>query len=338
MKPYITIVIPTRNDDYAGSMKAKTLIGLNDLIGKLRKCNFTTEIIIVEWNPPDNTLSIVDCLVDLEIPKNIELRVITVPNSIHRRYRGHEKINLNGGVATNVGIRRSKGEFVLWKAVDSFYSDSLIDFLSKKQLDKNSFYRVARYDINLDTSKHDINSINLENNIKISYEWNGFGLFTAAAGDFILMSKLSWFKIRGFPENDATTLLGVDNEAVWAASGSGLKQIVLQDGMKVYKIWHPGLFSTRVNALNYDSSYFKKIILKMPIGTRKLINNIGITLRTLVLGVFNLPDTTVCGVKTRSYFRFELICYFRSITFGGAFLYSDQWGLKSDHLDEHILK
>ena len=80
MKPYITIVIPTRNDDYAGSMKEKILIGLNDLIEKLSKCIFKTEIIIVEWNPPEKKLSIVDFLVELIIPQNIELRIIKVPN------------------------------------------------------------------------------------------------------------------------------------------------------------------------------------------------------------------------------------------------------------------
>jgi GT2 family glycosyltransferase len=237
-----------------------------------------------------------------------------------------------------VGIRRSKGEFVLLKVVDSFYSDALVDFLSKKRLEKNCFYRVARYDVKIDITKHEINSINLESNIESSYEWSGKGLFTAAAGDFILMARSSWFRIRGFPEDGAMTLLGTDNEVVWAAKGMGLNQVVLQDNIKVYKIWHPGLFSTRVKVINYDNSRIKIFIKKMPSTLRNLIKNIAITIRMLTLGALNLPHTTVSGIKTRSYFRYELMCYLRIITFGGAFFYSNQWGLKSVELKEYTLK
>jgi hypothetical protein len=338
MNPYISIVIITRNDIYAGSMKDKLIIGLNDLFVKLSKCKFSIEIIIVEWNPPENMPTINNYLMDIEIPQNIELKIIKVPNSIHIRYHGHEKKALISEVAMNVGIRRSRGEFIVYKAVDSFYSNKLIDFLSKKELESNIFYRVARYDVKIDIFKNEINSINLESNIIDSYEWNGRGLFTSAPGDFIMMHRSAWFRIRGFPESSAAVLLGSDNEVVFAAIGIGLKQVVLQDGIKVYKIWHSGLFSTRVKSVNYDSSSVKKIIEKMPLVSRSIITQFAIIIRILILGVLNLPHTTMTGVKTRSFFRLEMICYLRQIMHGGAFFYSNRWGLKSDQLNEETIK
>ena len=50
-------------------------------------------------------------------------------------------------IAKNVGIKRSKSEFILVTNIDIIFSDEFFEFLSKKKLREYVIYRCDRYDI-----------------------------------------------------------------------------------------------------------------------------------------------------------------------------------------------
>lgn len=62
--------------------------------------------------------------------------------------------------------------------------------------------------------------------------WSPDMLHFNASGDFMLMSRDDWFRIRGNPERDYNH--SVDGQTVWLAHTMGLKQIVLP-----YPFYHP---------------------------------------------------------------------------------------------------
>ena len=50
-------------------------------------------------------------------------------------------------IAKNVGIKRSKSEFILVTNIDIIFSDEFFEFLSKKKIKEDVIYRCDRYDI-----------------------------------------------------------------------------------------------------------------------------------------------------------------------------------------------
>ncbi|MFX0132319.1 MAG: hypothetical protein ACFFDN_01605 [Candidatus Hodarchaeota archaeon] len=62
------------------------------------------------------------------------------------------------------------------------------------------------------------------------------GLHTGAAGDFTLMTKENWHKLRGYPEFKSQAY--TDSIMLFMASAMGLKQIILKSPMRIYHQKH----------------------------------------------------------------------------------------------------
>jgi hypothetical protein len=110
---YVSVVATSRNDDHGGNMLRRMQIFVNAWIEQCRRHDLASELILVEWNPPAGreTLSKV-----LQWPADLgpcEVRIVTVPEAIHRRYRHWESLPLFQMIAKNVGIRRARAPFVL---------------------------------------------------------------------------------------------------------------------------------------------------------------------------------------------------------------------------------
>lgn len=335
--PYLSIVIPCRNDNYAGDMCKKLIISLTILIKQLNKFNLETEIIIVEWNPPKNKPKL-----SLEISKlknlgKITIRIIEVNPSIHNSYVGSEKKGIVGSVALNVGIRRSHGKFITPKMSDTFFSDELIKFISKKSLANNCIYRTDRVDVNINLDLIDGSWQHYFNkNILYRGYYNKKGPHTKACGDFMLMNKRSWHSIRGFHEPKTVIGYGEDGEALYAALGLGLNQIYLDEKNCVYKIKHDNQHSERVknkrknfvNYLHFISDKYDSYLNFLKFKT------ILIYFFRFFLGIFNLPITKIHGLKVRSHYRWYFISLLRLKFNGLNFIGSKNWGLKLEHFDE----
>ena len=329
--PYLSIVIPFRNDNYTLNAIEKLNFSLNILIDQLEKTGTPSEIIIVDWNSPDPNKPLIN---EINIKKKtifVSVLIFEVPKSIHEKYKGNKNRNLVGEAAFNVGIRRSRGEFIVGKVSDTFYSKSLIEFISKKNLNKKKVYRLDRVDVKsdfpipCDWEKH------FKTRILFRKSLTQPGLHAKACGDFLLMSKQIWFGIRGFPENKAVVHHGSDGEALYAAIGFGAKQVYLKNDICIYKILHDRMYTSRIShKKDNESSKLIKIIFGND--NRNSMQEFLLVLMRIILGILNLPKTKISGVKTRSVYRYYLISNFRRIFFGASFIKNNNWGLYNHKL------
>lgn len=146
MKPYISFVVAARNDDYGGNFLHRMQVFVNVLLSLWDKHRLDAELIIVEWNPPEDRPRLIDALAWPECLKPGAVRIIEVSNAIHDRLHNSDRMSMFEYVAKNVGIRRARGEYVLATNPDLLFSEELIEYLSSRRLSKRRFYRIDRYD------------------------------------------------------------------------------------------------------------------------------------------------------------------------------------------------
>lgn len=334
--PYLSIVIPFRNDNYSPNAIDKLNFSIDVLKKQLDSIQIKAEIIIVDWNSPDPNKPLIDEIHIDQKTKYVSIIVFEVEKHIHKKYKGFEERNLVGEAAFNVGIRRSRGRFVVGKVSDTFFSSSLIDFLSTKNLDEKSVYRLDRVDIKTSFPVPTEWEAHFKNNIFLRKSSSGEGLHVRACGDFLLMSRKTWFGIKGYPEINSVVHHGADGEALHAAVGYGAKQVYLKGDNCIYKIAHDGMYGSRVKQdIKSRNSSFKKLIFGD--FERNIFQKIAIVVIRIVLGILNLPQTKISNVKTRSIYRYYLVANFRKLFFGGGFIKTKNWGLKDILLNQKIL-
>jgi len=339
-EPYLSIVTACRNDNYSGDMSKKLILSLSILVNQLKKYNLDAEIIIVEWNPPKNIPKLSSKLNILKTEKKIKIRVIEINNRLHNKYILSKKIKFCAVMATNVGIRRSYGKFIVTKSADTIFSDELLKFISKKNLSGSCVYRADRVDVNIKEEYVNIAWQKYFNsNIVKRRRYNNIGPYVKACGDFMLMSKHSWHKIRGYPEPKLGIGHGEDGEALFAAIGIGLKQICLSGKLVVYKNKHNKQYSERIKTDQKNTLHF---FFKISDKFGKVLEFL--RLKTLIyffvkfsLGVLNLPKTKMFDVEVRSVYRYYLVSMLR-LKFGGInFIRDKNWGLNLKKLKEIII-
>jgi hypothetical protein len=146
-RPYLSVVVTARNDDHGGNLLGRMQAFVNGWVGQSRRHGLTSELIFVEWNPPEDRPRLVDAL---RWPKELgpcQVRILQVPPELHRRYAHAEALPLYQMMAKNAGIRRARGRFVLATNVDIIFSDELVGFLAQRKLEPRRMYRIDRHDV-----------------------------------------------------------------------------------------------------------------------------------------------------------------------------------------------
>lgn len=147
VKPYLSVVVASRNDDHGGDPLVRTKIFIKNFALQCEKYQLPSEIIIVDWNPVEGRPGLAAMV---QLPAGVkycQARVVTVPTSLHRRLKYAEPLPMFQMIAKNAGIRRARGQFILATNIDIIFSEELIQFLAKQKLDRKRVYRVDRYDI-----------------------------------------------------------------------------------------------------------------------------------------------------------------------------------------------
>jgi hypothetical protein len=147
VKPYLSIVATSRNDDHGGNPLLRTQIFINTFARQCEKYRLPAEIIIVDWNPVNGLPGLAAVLTLPDDANYCHSHVITVPPSLHQRLKYAEVLPLFQMIAKNVGIRRARGQFILGTNIDIIFSNELIQFIAKQTLDSQKLYRVDRNDI-----------------------------------------------------------------------------------------------------------------------------------------------------------------------------------------------
>lgn len=138
----LSIVVSARNDDYGGNFLHRFQASVNALAALAARHSLDAELIVVEWNPPAAAPRLKQALAWPAFPT----RILTVPNEIHWRIEGSDRMPIFEFVAKNAGIRRSTSDFVLATNADIIFSDELVELLTRK-LDDRAFYRAHRHDV-----------------------------------------------------------------------------------------------------------------------------------------------------------------------------------------------
>lgn len=241
--PLLSIVIATRNDNYAPNMAARQTSALRHLIGQLERRAIPSEVIVVDWNPPSGQPGLVETMPWPRTTEWVSCRVITVPSAIHHTYRHSHLRGMHAAAAWNAGIRRARAPFVLPKSADTFYSEPLADFLGAGGFERGVIYRCDRIDVEADTL--DLTAP-LPGAAPILRRFGPLpapfagipALHTNACGDFLLMEREAWQAIRGFEEDQGVISPDVDGLALYAAVKAGGRQQLLDHAAVVVKPAH----------------------------------------------------------------------------------------------------
>jgi len=151
-KFHLSIVATSRNDDHGKNLLQRMQHFINGVIEQCKRHNLKAELILVEWNFPEDRQPLFEVL---EFPKDTSpcaIRFIRVPKELHDQWPNSEKIPLFQMIAKNVGIRRAQGEFILATNIDILFPDVLIRNISKITK-AGMLYRVNRFDVPLDLPK-----------------------------------------------------------------------------------------------------------------------------------------------------------------------------------------
>ncbi|MFH1135484.1 MAG: tetratricopeptide repeat protein [Pseudomonadota bacterium] len=238
--PYLSLVVTSRNDDHGGDMNKRMRLFIDDLVFQCRRTGLQAELIVVEWNPPRDRPRLREALPWPESPGPLTIRLLEVPPELHERLKNSDRMGLFQMIAKNVGLRRARGKFVLATNIDLVFSDELIDFLARRELNPRCFYRVDRYDVPEGVlagfpSHEALLDYCRKNVIRVHRDQRE--VHANACGDFTLLSREKWAELKGYPELELWSIY-IDGLLVHMAHAAGLRQVVLLDPMRVYHAEH----------------------------------------------------------------------------------------------------
>lgn len=146
-EPYLSVVVTTRNDDHGGDPLQRFQAFLDSFAAQCERYRLDAEIVVVEWNPPADRPKLAAAMRWPRPNPFCTVRVIEVPNEVHRRLKGSQSLPLYQMIGKNVGIRRARGRFILCTNIDIIFSHELFAFIASRQLEPRRAYRAVRFDV-----------------------------------------------------------------------------------------------------------------------------------------------------------------------------------------------
>ena len=341
-RPYLSVVMASRNDDYAGGMLRRLQVNVNAFIEQMERFDLSSELLLIDWNPPDGK----ELWQAIDWPSSTlhrcTVRVITVPRQIHATVPFADRLPILIHRARNVGIRRARGEFVLPTSSDILFSNELAQWFGRRELDPNCMYRIVRRDVpakallygstdkRLRYCRNHVQQVHKRDS---SYQIAGLPhLFTNGAGDFTLMSRDMYFRLHGIPEEREFHSMHFDGILCFMAHAAGAQEVELGAPMRIYHVDH-GAPSWRSQASWLERAASRVPIQELAARLVPIVRKIAPPLSSLDrLGVPYLDCSTRTGQA-----KYERLI--RSlIERPDAFRYNDaDWGLAQHRLEERVL-
>ena len=340
--PYLSLIIAARNDSYAGGMLRRLQVCIDSVVHQLEAAALRSELILVDWNPaPDRSLGAA-----LNWPaaaRSCTIRLITVSPAVHAKQRFGDRLPIIIHLARNVGVRRARGVFVLPTSADILFSDELVATFAMRQLDPAAVYRIVRHDVPEAVLALDLHDDRIrychEHVMEVQGDQRSYRipgappLFTNAAGDFTLMSRDMYMRLRGIPEEHEFHSMHLDSVFCYQAHAAGATQQVFMDPCRMYHVDHgvpswrrrPGLLERLAARLPLKPKTSKKLVkhIRKISPPRSPIDR---------LGVPYLTKSTPAGKA-----HYEGLIR-RILEARGEFFYNPaDWGLGNEVLDEEVI-
>ena len=275
----MSFVVVGRNDNYGGDFLCRMQASIDVLLTLCEKHALNMELVVVEWNPPEDRLRLADALTWPDSLKYCRVRNIEVPEKIHRQFPKSERLPLFEYIGKNVGVRRARGKFVVVTNADILFSEELIEFIAHGNLSPQCFYRATRYDVegpvplglpvearlaycqqhiiringylgSFDNRPSERFAIQRVMSQCVDYViWRARHFpharpFTNASGDFYMMHHSHWHPLRGYPQIVGADSHGFFHSDAFLMHGAlfyGLKQVRLGKRLRIYHQEHERL-------------------------------------------------------------------------------------------------
>lgn len=185
-EPYLSIVIAVRNDNYGGDFTQRLQKSLNWNTRLLERYAIDAEIIMVNWNPLLEEVSLVDQLDWPTDRRYVKYRMINVPSELHDKYIDpsiRDTVPMFEFIAKNTGVRRAKGEYVLSTNADILIHPEIFKAIGHGKLNPEYYYRANRLDFRK-TEKDSVSQMFR----------NGLSIMLKGKGYYLSSSRLNWLQ------------------------------------------------------------------------------------------------------------------------------------------------
>jgi glycosyltransferase involved in cell wall biosynthesis len=134
MEPYLSIVVTSLDDSRSGDGLDRVQAFFTGTLEQCRRYRIPAELIIVEWRREEKKAPLAETLRLPKEPGPCAVRIVEVPEDV---YQPHPNA-LENAIAKNVGIRRSRGRFVLAANLHTIIPDELMEFIGGQSSRYNS--------------------------------------------------------------------------------------------------------------------------------------------------------------------------------------------------------
>jgi len=239
----LSVVAVVRNDNYGLYFQDR----LTCFFKSIQECPFDLELVLVEWNPPQENKSFFEEFKSI-LSTNKITKIITVSNEIHNKLPNSNHFPVFEYIGKNCGGRHSSGEYILFTNPDNILtSDLWIETFNA--LSPECFLRAPRCDVfhnnNINYNVLSLNEIILNSAIKNKYNYTG-GLFGEASGDFLCVMAKDFHRVKGYDEG--FTYSHFDSAFLNKLSHHQIHQVVLDNS--TYHIDHSRPNLEKANNLN----------------------------------------------------------------------------------------
>ncbi|CAO3599688.1 unnamed protein product [Absidia cylindrospora] len=228
---YLSIVVVTRMDDYAGDQHHRLQNFIDSAYLLAEKTREKIELLIVEWNPPDDRRGVIDAF-RFRRSDYLTNRIITVSKKLHQVLPNRGNSPLHEFEGKNVGIRFARGEFVVCTNQDDIWSHNFHNAIQSRVFEKGIIYLQHQDVHNIhDTLPPSIVQVPpfaddtiLYNSCRLgNQEWGQFSMpapldvtrsnifkISDQAGDFTLAHRDTWKIPRGYREEGGVAWMDVE--------------------------------------------------------------------------------------------------------------------------------
>jgi hypothetical protein len=265
--PYLTLIFTGRNDDFGGDFNRRFFRALRFNHIRLAEAGIPHDFVFVEWRPiagkPYLSTLLAEEFRDLE---RAQLTCYIADPAYHDALSLNPRLQFQEFIAKNVGIQRARGRFVLTTNTDVYLSRGVISRMAESALEPGIVYRAARCDLkeSCDVTALDWTVLEDERNYDIVNAIQP-PFYTNASGDFLLLDRESYHRLRGFNEVYRVAKIHIDGNFCVKAASSGVPLVDI--GAPVYHVGrgtlnaHVGSFRDRPGEAPWGDTRWKSAVV-----------------------------------------------------------------------------